>query len=426
MDLTDEDYVWIRREQSRELTRKPPIWSRESFWQTSAVWHLQYPYISETNPRLIAFTENRDKGRRDIQTKISPGRYLNKYFSNVLTPKQIAFYAAWHLNGHRDVIYNDAKRFTLSFATTPQEIVHVYMTGPYSCMDGRNFTDKNNPVRVYGAGDLAVAYLTDTESDKIRARALVWPDKKVCGRIYPTREVWSTDGFSSAEDSEDCATALISRLRAEGYVTDQEGERDFHGARLLKKRNRNDVWMMPYLDHDYKVQDSGEFWTMQECGIDAQNTDGTLADDEDEPYATCECCDEPIDSEHDTRTVYTGTHVYGGGIRPISEETWCESCQDEHSFYCEGINETLANAVEHHYINDQAYCNDYVRLHCFYCDHEEAYVFNDDEKPVEMDNGETWSTSAFNDNGFCCAITNKNYPSDEGTIYDPLQLELAA
>src|SRR5690242_12865003 len=102
--MTDQE--WHDREWSRCLRQGLPVWCNEEWWQCRKDdLRDHYVHVSASDPKLLAYTQDADKGRRNIQTPVKPGRYLTRYFSDALTPKQIAFYAAWQTTGKRDNEY---------------------------------------------------------------------------------------------------------------------------------------------------------------------------------------------------------------------------------------------------------------------------------------------------------------------------------
>ena len=263
--------------------------------------HLHFAHISETDPTQIAFVVDLQKGARWIFTRMKPGRYLKKYYPG-LTPKQIEYYARWWLKGEQPEL---GEGFTLAFASTPEEIVHVYAHGPDSCMANQDY------VKVYGAGDLAVAYLTySNESEAIIcARVLCWPEKKVYSRVY------ACDVADHAADSS--ADELIRRLHADGFEADElRNTRGLNGARLLKIAH-DGSWVMPYIDH-YAVDNRGEHFVIASDGeYAADNTAGLIEEFEYE-------CDHCARGFREIWTVYTP-----------AEEAWCENCTDHHALICE-------------------------------------------------------------------------------------------
>lgn len=122
----------------------------------------------------------------------------------------------------------------VKFATTPEDIERVYLTGPSSCMTkpASHFASGGtHPVRMYGAGDLAVAYITKRRGEGITQRAMCWPAKKIYSRIYGTGPL---EGF----------------LKELGFTVGK-----FDGARLLKVKTDANRFILPYVDyHDYVVE----------------------------------------------------------------------------------------------------------------------------------------------------------------------------
>src|SRR5690606_21500489 len=117
-----------------------------------------------------AYTPSEDFGMQDRQVRMMPGRYLKKYFSDVLSPEDIQYWALEWANRFAPV--------DMEIATTPDEIEYVYTNGPRSCMsyDPSEYSSSCHPVRVYGNSDLAVAYIRNA-SGAVVGRALIWPSK---------------------------------------------------------------------------------------------------------------------------------------------------------------------------------------------------------------------------------------------------------
>lgn len=261
---------WMHREIERQKTRVMPIWINERFWRGNHIFQ-HFAHVSEKDPEMLAYTSSGSNGARDIQTPMKPGRYLTKYFEGVLNAKEIAFYASWQATGNRPE--SKLSGLEVLFARTPDEIADVYARGPSSCMDWRSYTRPRNPVRVYGAGDLAIAYLqSDPPPNAARtrdvvARCLVWPEKLVAGRVYPTPGRAADDGYFVAADQEDANYTLKGKLKGLGYHFPEEGAR-FNGARLLKLPHTDKAKavegciLLPYLDGGYRPRDDGEFWVM--------------------------------------------------------------------------------------------------------------------------------------------------------------------
>lgn len=343
---------WHSREYHAQMSRKPLGWFKESFWHnhTAARVHAyHYPHGAENNPALIAYTADNDKGARDIQTQIKPGRYLREHFGHLLSEKEIAFYAAMHLNYDPDKTPWD--HLEVKFATTEDEIARVYLRGPHSCM-ARGFSEQDHPTRVYGAGDLAIAYLeTDTpnphryDPDRtVVARTLCWPEKKVFGRVYPTPDFWREDAFKAHDESSRCQNVLSAKLRAMGFSLLLSGKGSFDGARLIRRPHVDrrlhgdlpNLFRVPYLDNNYALgspdQDADKFFVLREAGRPTAiwsggNTNGVALCPR-RHARTCYRCGNGYD-ENPTPVVAS---VYD---ESTCRENYCPTCVRTYTFTCQ-------------------------------------------------------------------------------------------
>ena len=111
-----------------------------------------FVHQSRKYPGSCAFTQDEDKGKRDIQSPMKFGRYLNKYYSEALSGDTIKECVE---------IFNSFV-LKVEFATTREEIKKVYENGPASCM-GKHTSNFNtgdvHPCEAYAGGDLAIAYM---------------------------------------------------------------------------------------------------------------------------------------------------------------------------------------------------------------------------------------------------------------------------
>ncbi len=194
--------AWDKRERSRiEAGKyKLPPWSGE-WWATTEVTRYHFArLVGRKNKREVGFFT----GGRDKLIQMRPGRYLKKFYSHVLSAAQVKGWVD-------DVELLDVK---LHFASSPAEIARVYENGPSSCMSGSFPKEVMHPAAVYGAGDLAVAYIKGNK--KITARVLCWPDKKV----YLGKAVYGDKRIAR----------LLTR---HGYRKSRKKDPEFRGARLL-------------------------------------------------------------------------------------------------------------------------------------------------------------------------------------------------
>lgn len=406
-----EGYVWRDRETYRLIPSEIPWWS-EDWWKNSPLLGLHFPHPSRVDPAKLAYTQSEDHGLNDRQTRTTPGRYLRRYFGNILTAEQIEYWAvAWT---------DKFSPRSLQFASTPEDIARVYENGPHSCMayPAGSFNSPVHPCSIYGAGDLAVAYITD--GDRITGRALVWPDRKVYGRIYG--DVYRME----------------TALEAEGFKQGRDGS--FDGARLLNIP-AGDVYTMPYLDYPLSAADDhGEFLILRSFGsITSERTDG-LSDDaiscetcettmhEDdamvvdgwnplyyceecyhERYIICDDCNEP--TYRDDATV-----VQGGDVV-------CEVCRDDRYSYCEGCDEYVHDSCFGKEAPDGnvycAECRDDLVTECDGCGDE---VMHDEVCP-DCATGDTASdpVTSSKDPGACTCARNREAARAEAiAARDPL------
>lgn len=186
-------------------------------------------FSKKSTDGLVAYTQNAEKGAADRQTPLKPGKYLK------------ANYPDMHLDKIRDYVAMCDTANQLMFTNTGPEVENVYMTGPSSCMvktlDSFKYQPPVHPVHVYADGDLKLAYLRD-RSGKITARGLVWPDKKLMGRLYG--------------DIQRLQEALVKA----GYTNRSNDGSELAGAKLklIKYKRKDDPtreWaVMPYIDGD--------------------------------------------------------------------------------------------------------------------------------------------------------------------------------
>ncbi|MEN3238629.1 hypothetical protein PUR29_34885 [Methylobacterium ajmalii] len=141
-------------------------------WDLSPITdHFLHP--SRDDPTKLAFIESPEKGVLDRQTRVTPGRYLERYYPHLSQVER-----------NRYIAMID-KPDGLHFAITADDIVMTYTRGPSSCMS--HHTEKFqsrpiHPVKPYAGGDLQVAYLM--RDGTVTARALAWPERKLYGRPY--------------------------------------------------------------------------------------------------------------------------------------------------------------------------------------------------------------------------------------------------
>jgi hypothetical protein len=346
----------------------------------SLPWFLKsipdhYAHIAEGDGKMVAFTETPEKGEIDRQTRMKPGRYLTRFYPH-LSPDEV-----------RDLAIALERSVGMQLATTPDEIEQVYKHGPHSCMAGesRDFNSPVHPARVYGAGDLAVAYLSTTAITDpdfhATARAVVWPEKKLYSRLYG-------DG-----------PRLEKALTAAGY---QPGR--LYGAKLLRIPHR-EAFVCPYIDATPYVVDRGEHLEIIDPRLTrttnyflAESTDGLIG------YAdTIECdnCGDAVD----------GDGIVSVRIDRYTHQNWCEGCRANSAFLCHGYDEWVSSEVTAEYevtlttLSGRRPTYTYSELWC-----EDHFAYDGmngryvDEPTIElMDTGETTTLAHAKAHCFQCA-----------------------
>lgn len=247
IESVDERRNWTRREAKRfgdgAYRAVPwPQWTREynaalndcpehrtTYGPATTFYH--YAHRSQKEPGMIAYTPDTAHGVQDRQVITTPGRYLEKFFIGHSDP---ATRRGW---GELCAAVD-----SLQIARTPDEVERVYRgkalrTVPFrSCMgpDLHACFDDPHPVIAYGDSDLGIAYLGPI--DAALARAVVWPDRKLYGRLY-------------GEGS------LKYTLEDHGFTNGS-----LEGARIRALRHpSHNGWIMPYVDHLSKGRRDGEW-----------------------------------------------------------------------------------------------------------------------------------------------------------------------
>lgn len=319
---SEADLPWRYREEKRfrDGTYKHLPWHNEVWFgildDKKELQALHFAHVSLDDVTKIAFTENEDKGERDIQTRMKPGRYLSRFYSDVLTEKEIQYYAG--------VFASHYDTGELHLATTREDIRWVYENGPNSCMSHRisdYATNGIHPCEVYAAGDLAIAYIKSEK--RVTARAVVWPDKKIASRIYGDYH------------------RLSALLETVGYNL-CPWDNEWYGARLLKIRAANAGYVAPYTDFHPEFDIENDYLVCVAFGdLTLQQTNGTTTEG-----MHCYHCGDHFDEEEGSC---------------INSEFVCDCCRNLYCFFCD-------ECCEYHYESDtDLYETAHGRTICSYC-----------------------------------------------------------
>lgn len=280
-----------------QLERLGPWHRKRWFMELMPRWIEHLPAPSTTLDGLLAYYQTPQKRLAGIRTPIKAGKYLKKYFGDVLSEEEIQKYGLeWQ---------NACSPAKLNITQDADEIEAVYKGGPYSCMVFRHdeYDGDYHPARVYAGPDLGIAYIGPKE--KAEARMVVWPEKLI---YYPKRYGdYHRLGLS---------------LQAAGY---REGvEDDFAGARIQRIYNdKYDFFTVPYCDLSEELGDDGRYLRIGGGDVFTQQTNGTNKEHpRNNPRVYCTDCDVSVD-EDDAYYVIDHGHV-------------CPSCwRESHSFVCE-------------------------------------------------------------------------------------------
>lgn len=268
-------------------------------------WHqlfLEWPHISEGDRTRIAYTQNEDKGRRNLQTVTSVGKYLTRHFN---------------LPDHaiRDLVARYGSAASFKFVHTTAEMIFHLHKGPGSCMvwrEDRGVSCRDGVTRhPYEAYNPKYGWhmAVRVEGDETVGRALCMtnPDTgfKYFVRTYAKP---ATQGGYSETDN-----AMENWLKEQGYVKESSWQ---DGERLSLYETRDD-FLAPYLDGGYKrvtidagnncvvVDEDGEYacdqtggcpttlntdtFECEDCGDDTDDNDGYWVGYNDDTHVCISC-----------------------------------------------------------------------------------------------------------------------------------------
>jgi len=364
----EETKEWRKRELRRldDGTYQGVPWAKEGWYLDSPFGGIHFGHTSVSNPSLVAYTPDFNKGERDVRNSAKPRKYLAKHFQDVLGDSGVEKWAGEFARTNNPTI--------VKFAKTREEIRWVYEHGQQGCnapdddgtgscmtYDIKDYKSKPiHPVEAY-AFDLGIAYTVYTPasiacidhpdwSGKVNARATVWVDKKQYYRIW---------GRFGNEDT------LRVNLEGMGYEY-----KNHQGARLLKLTTAEGTIICPYLDCYSNVRVETDCLVLDSDGatgvgdsqrgvlrmtsrirdrdneFDCANCDDVISyDDEhvstendgdicwrcyENSYSTCEDCE----CVHHNESMNNVNH----GDRWV-----CDGCSNNDYFYCESCDDTVTN-----------------------------------------------------------------------------------
>ena len=340
-------------------------WHRERWFQKRL--HLLaevLPRQSNKFPGLVAYYQTPQKRAEGVLTPIKPGKFLKKFFGDVLTEEQIQDL------GMKWIEWSSPPE--LKWTQDADEIEAIYSNGPSSCMgkDAAYFsTGGIHPARVYAGPDLGVAWLGDQKD--ATARAVVWPEKKIYNTVYGDYH------------------RLKMAFAAQGWV-----EGDLDGARVQRIRFRSG-FVMPYVDGCSSAADEDDYLRLGMGRLCTSNTSGWT----ESSLYSCTVCDEEVDEDD--------AHHYDG-------DSYCDCCFHERFRECDVYGDYYPSDDGHDGPNDTWISQDAIdRDRAFYCDAtEKAYPMRSYDHVVMAD-GETWERSHAEEHAFECEFSQEWYPNAE-------------
>jgi len=315
-----QDNDWRHRELMR-LVRgeyKRHFFANFSYYLQSDYNGLHYLHVSTDDPEKVAFTPSEEYGRINRQKRMKFTRYLDKYFADTIPSDEREYIIKSH--------YNEYVPSDIHFAWTEDEIEWVYTHGPPSCMS-RPVTDFDlpcHPVRAYAAGDLAIAYkLSPHRHNTVQARVVVWPDKKIYGRIYG-------DDMSIRQN-------LINA----GYREDCFG---FEGAKLLAIEHDGE-YIAPYLDVNCRGYIENGYIVLDDTAgkIRLRNDSGLQA-----PRTACNNCNDYV---HEIELCAVSDDMG-------EEMLWCRDCAIDDAFNCDQCDYLFTESASTRTAEDNIICNE--------------------------------------------------------------------
>ena len=257
---------------------------------------LHFVHKSTEDPKMIAYaptTRHLEEGR---WVKTKPGKYLTKFYSDVLTEKEIKAMAE-RQSGDNSSLKLTVFRNGDNKHTNSTTWIRLYsdIQVDYSCMQGCDC------VSVYGYPNngLGLAYYTHS-SGSLMCRAIVRFDRNPEGEFTRCYPMTGDDGWPAVSE-EEFAQALI----ASGMTKSPDG---LEGIKIIKEEESSydSTYVMPYIDRPAQyVNDRGTYFLITRCGdIEAASTSGSVRLEPENPCYDCGC---HIGEDDGTYIEYHGT-----------------------------------------------------------------------------------------------------------------------
>jgi hypothetical protein len=408
---------WHRRQQQRHVLH-PVIQAAFAYEdpRNYAQLALEWPYVADTDPTRLAFTQDDRAADADRQTLTTVGKYLKRHFPTMYD------------HTIRDLVakYASASSFTVSCDIA--DIVKSVQDGPPSCMQwSEEQVDEVgcHPYEVY-APKFGWAIAMRKDGRQINGRALVMARKngerdiKYFVRTYRR----PTDACSrySAPDEQ-----LHQWLLAQGY----EHRCSWRGEKLayIEHNSRHEDFVAPYIDGSAQSvsegYDAGKYLAISDDGDwGCTNTNGTATASN---SCTCEDCGGRVDEDDMYSIGYHGESTVGpccidNYTRVTGRRGETYYVPEDEAVECDGDWYDRDHLSEHDIV--QLHDGDYVKIDdAVYIESQGEYYHSDDvdvvkdhnnewqmcEDCVELENGD-WAIS---DDTWCCEASGEYYLSDD-------------
>jgi hypothetical protein len=318
---------------------------------------MEYPHQAESDRNRLAYTQNEQKGERNLQTVTTLGKYLTRHFPQLPDHEIRNAVASYSVGGCKVLC-------------TTAEMIQALMDGPNSCMTNnwRGCDLDNHPYKVYDPR-LGWGLAVRIEDGEIIGRALVYEtgDQKMFVRTYLRPS--NADRYSQADDS------LNAWLRDQGY----EHAGNWDGCLMRYYEGRGDRPLAPYLDGGIKdvevfTREGVKLLRVCENGeYHFESQDGSCTSNEDRQ--TCEDCGDHVDDGD------------GYWVNAGEDQLVCQHCCDNNYYYA------YSRRGNQHYIytdnvvhvGDEAYDEDYLSDNNIVQLHDGEYVHSDNAVYIESE-----------------------------------------
>lgn len=281
-------------------------------------WHalvLEWPHISQDDPKQLAYTRDDASGQRDRQVRTAIGKYVKRHWpcvqDNNIRDEVLAY--TNRLEGRMEFLPDDVEAY-----------VRAVQTGPQSCMKWVGEPDdyEDHPYRAYAPKQgwrMAVRY---NSFGQICGRVLVFEPEKIYVRSFRACDDNPTSsGYSEADEK------LNVWLNGQGYTKHSAWPEGTPLARIDCDSNDCGV-LVPYIDGNRQHIDvySDHLKIVADGEWVATNTGGGA--EEHEPGNTCHHCGERVRPERDEGGYLERYDRYVCSHHLNQRYTWVSHCEE--------------------------------------------------------------------------------------------------